>query len=98
MQKEKIMLDGTKATLSQSGRYYVRHVPRKNWKRIVYYTTAGELVPLASATCPKCKDHIVSRCCGDFVRCSCGESFVDTDRWFPERHRLGGLVANTNHD
>lgn len=88
---EKIMKDGSKAYLTQSERYFVRREPDKdNWTKIEYYTLEGEYIPLAKATCPECKETIQSQHCGDFVQCSCGKSFVDTDRWMPERQRYGG--------
>ena len=42
------------------------------------------------AQCNKCKEIIISERCGHFVSCKCGASFIDTDRWFPKRYRLGG--------
>lgn len=91
MKKEKKMKDGTTAYLTQSERYYCRKEPDKDlWDTIEYYTLEGDYIPLSKAVCAKCEDVIQSRHCGDFQRCSCGASFVDTDRWTPERHRYGG--------
>lgn len=85
------MKDGSIGYLTGTGRYYCRREPEKNnFTKIVYYTLEGEHIPLAKAKCGKCGEIIESQMCGDFVRCTCGESFVDTDRWFPERHRYGG--------
>lgn len=42
------------------------------------------------AMCSKCKEEIISTRGGEFVKCSCGESFIDTDRWDCTRVRLGG--------
>lgn len=42
------------------------------------------------AKCKSCGEIIVSERPGHFVECGCGESFIDTDRWFPDRYRLGG--------
>lgn len=42
------------------------------------------------AKCNACGQVIVSERPGDFASCDCGKSFIDTDRWFPERYRLGG--------
>ena len=50
------------------------------------------------AKCKSCKQVMVSERGGQFVTCDCGESFIDTDRWFPERIRLGGeaeLITDT---
>lgn len=92
MQNESItMQDGTQGWKTSSGRYYCRREPnRDTFDRIVYYTLKGELIPLAKAKCSECGDILESKMCGDFQSCSCGKSFVDTDRWFPERHRYGG--------
>ena len=84
----RIMTDGTTAYLAKSGNYYCR----KYGDSISYYSLEGERIQLAKAKCKKCGDIMVSKRCGDFVQCSCGESFVDTDRWFPERHRYGGGI------
>lgn len=84
----KKMQDGREARLTSSGRYYVRH-----WGyTIMYYTLKGERIPLARARCEDCKELLISKRCGHFVQCSCGASFVDTDRWVPESHRYGGQV------
>lgn len=92
MPKEKQMQDGTTAYLSASGKWYIRQEPYPKWERICYYTLEGAKVELAKGRCRKCKDIIESQHCGDFVSCSCGESFVDTDRWSPKRHRYGGEI------
>jgi hypothetical protein len=92
MPKEKQMQDGTTAYLSASKRYYIRREPYPKWKRIHYYTLEGAKVELAKGKCKKCKDIIESFHCGHYASCSCGESFVDTDRWNPERHRYGGEI------
>lgn len=93
--KSKKMKNGIVAYLTNSGRYYCRQYPSpENIQRIDYYTLKGEKIELAKAVCPKCGDTIQSQMCGDFKICKCEKSFVDTDRWFPERHRYGGLVAN----
>ena len=42
------------------------------------------------AKCKSCGEVIVSERPGHFVECECGKSFIDTDRWFPERYRIGG--------
>lgn len=42
------------------------------------------------AKCKSCGQIIVSERPGHFASCDCGKSFIDTDRWFPERIRLGG--------
>lgn len=42
------------------------------------------------AKCKSCQQIIISERPGHFVRCDCGKSFIDTDRWFPDRVRLGG--------
>lgn len=87
MEEYKVMQDGSTARLTKSERYYVRH-----WgDSIFYYTLEGARVPLAKARCTAiCKKIIKSKRCGDWVICDCGKSFVDTDRWFPHRHRYGG--------
>ena len=74
--------------LTFSGRYYVRNY--KGVYKVDYYDLNKKRIPLAKATCNKCKETIKSLRCGHFVQCSCNESFVDTDRWFPELHRYGG--------
>lgn len=91
MNKEETMKDGTIAHLSESKRYYIRREPFPKWKRIKYYTLDGESIPLAKGKCMTCKKILESKCCGDFQSCECG-SLVDTDRWFPERHRFGGNI------
>lgn len=89
----KRMNDGSEAWLTASGSYYVRREPDKdNWTTIVYYGLYGEHIPLAKAECPKCHMVLESKHCGDFQACE--HSFVDTDRWFPERHRYGGAVSD----
>lgn len=91
MEQEKKMQDGTTGYLSHSQRYYIRREPKPDkWTHIRYYTLEGEPIQLAKAKCPNCGDVIESKHCGDFVKCECGESYVDTDRWMPERHRYGG--------
>ena len=45
---------------------------------------------MGKAKCNSCGEVIVSKRPGHFVSCKCGKSFIDTDRWFPERYRLGG--------
>lgn len=88
------MLDGTQAWLLPSGRYFGRAEPSyEQQDRIVYYDLGRNHVPLASAVCPECGDLIESKHCGDFVVCSCTESYVDTDRWMAGRHRIGGAAA-----
>ncbi len=85
------MKDGTTGYLTGSGNYYCRQEPSpKDIQRIVYYTLKGKHIPLAKAKCSECGDVLESKMCGDFHSCTCGKSFVDTDRWFPERHRYGG--------
>lgn len=97
----KIMQDGSRAWLSASKKYYVRreyHSPKGfcitiqayPWNHIEYYDLEGRYIPLAMARCNNCHDLIRSKHCGDFVSCSCKKSGVDTDRWFPERHRYIG--------
>jgi hypothetical protein len=93
----KQMQDGTEAYLSQSKKHFIRREPDEHeWNTIKYYTLEGESIQLAKATCGTCDDVIESQCCGDFVTCKCGDSSVDTDRWFPERHRYIG--NNIKHD
>lgn len=95
----KIMRDGTVWFLSISWRYYIRHMykwksyvgkPRQcfNWDRIEYYDLRWNYIPLAMAECSNCGDIIQSQYCWHFVTCSCWDTSVDTDRWFPERHRI----------
>jgi len=81
--------------LTSSERYYVSY-RFKNRQTIDYFTLDKEPIPLAKAKCGSCKQIIKSKHCGHFVRCKCGKSFVDTDRWFPERHRFGGEAQNLN--
>lgn len=93
MQAEKKMKDGSTAYLTASKRYYCRREPKvDDFNKIVYYTLSGEHIPLASGTCEECGEKLESQICGDFKQCKCGKSFVDTDRWMPERHRYGGLI------
>jgi len=87
---EKVMKDGSSAHLTESKRYYVRKELNEDSQTIVYYTLSGDHIPLARAKCGDCNEVIESKKCGDFVSCSCGNSYVDTDRWMPERHRFGG--------
>lgn len=75
-----------------SGRYFVRREPFPKWKRIRYYTLEGDSIPLSKGTCKECGETIESKYCGDFQQCKCGRSYVDTDRWEPERHRFGGAI------
>lgn len=83
------MKDGYEAWLQPSGDYYARRHPSyEDYHSIYYYDLEKNRIPLASATCPKCKEFIESKMCGDFVCCTCGATCVDTDRWMPERHRL----------
>jgi hypothetical protein len=91
-----LMKDGTYAWLTGSGNYYARREPNyENWTGIAYYNKETlERIPLAKAHCPECQQIIQSKQCGDFVSCGCGASFVDTDRWYPERHRYGGLAIH----
>lgn len=90
----KEMKDGTTAYLTESKRYFVRREPKKdNWNRIQYYTLEGGYISLAKGRCKECNQVIQSQMCGDFQECECGKSFVDTDRWMPERHRYGGEVV-----
>jgi hypothetical protein len=85
------MKDGEIATLTESCKYYSRRYLNENEKVvIVYYGLDKKKVSLARAVCQKCKFVMESKTCGDYVPCLCGASFVDTDRWFPERHRFGG--------
>ena len=104
MTEATIMQDGTEAWLTSSGNYYCRRyrltpklkrkVPTiRGWNGIDYYTLDGAYIPLASATCSSCQTPIQSLHCGDFVTCPCGRTSVDTDRWFPERHRMIGAAA-----
>jgi hypothetical protein len=88
------MNDGTEAWLSQSGRYYVRRMPtREDWNEIAYYDIdTKERIQLSKGICNSCGETIESKHCGNFVRCTCGESFVDTDRWMPEHGRYGGDI------
>ena len=72
--------------LTPSGKYYVKYWGQK----IMYYDLELNRVWLAKAKCKSCNQVIESKRCGHFVKCTCGASFIDTDRWFPERHRYGG--------
>lgn len=75
--------------LTTSGKYYIR-----KWGRtLLYYDLNKKRIHLAKGKCNSCGEVIKSRRCGDFVQCKCGASFVDTDRWFPERHRYGGDIT-----
>jgi hypothetical protein len=94
MPKEKQMQDGTTAYLSASKKYYIRREPYPKWKRICYYTLEGDRIQLAKGQCKECKGVVESQHCGDFVPCFCRQSFVDTDRWNPERHRYGGEIES----
>lgn len=86
-----VMNDGTTAYLTYSKRYYVRREPDVHyWSHIVYYGLDKNRIHLAKAKCKLCGEIMESKCCGDFQPCKCGASFVDTDRWLPERHRYGG--------
>ena len=95
----KIMRDGTVGVITVSWRYYVRHMykwksyvrrprPWFKWDRIEYYDLHGNYIPLAMAECSNCGDIIQSQYCWHFVSCSCWDTSVNTDRWFPERHRI----------
>ena len=53
-------------------------------------TTNPKLDKPITAICKACKDIMVSERGGHFVSCKCEKSFIDRDRWFPERVRLGG--------
>lgn len=100
MKRVKVMNDGTIWVLITSGNYYIRHMykwvsyakpPKKypfKWDRIEYYTLRGKYIPLACTECKKCGDIIQSQYCWHFVTCKCGDTSVDTDRLFPERHRI----------
>ena len=93
------MNDGTTAYLSSSKRYYIRqegYPDDVSGKRIEYYTLRGRYIHLARAKCLDCGEEIWSRRCGDFQRCRCGASYVDTDRRVPERHRYGGACISNN--
>lgn len=90
------MNDGHEAWLQPSKRYYARRHPSyEDYHSIYYYDLTKNRVLLAKATCPECKETIESKMCGDFVQCSCGKSYVDTNRWSPEIHRYGGEVVHT---
>lgn len=80
------MNDGTMAELTKSERYYCR----RDGEFTRYYNLNKDYIPLAKSQCKECDQVLESKRCGDFVECECGKSFVDTDRWFPERHRYGG--------
>lgn len=98
--KQKKMKDATTAYLTSSGHYFCRYEPYvwlessqtyKECNTIVYYDKKTlERIQLATAKCNVCNGVMMSTKCGDFQACGCGASFVDTDRWFPERHRYGG--------
>lgn len=88
------MSDGSEAWLTPSGSYYCRAEPSYQKRTsIAYYSLKKESIKLAEGICLNCKETIKSKMCGDFQLCSCGKSFVDTDRWFPERHRYGGFLG-----
>lgn len=89
------MADGTLAWLTPSGSYYARREPDYDiWDTIAYYNKdTKERIHLAEAQCSQCGQVIASKMRGDCVRCACGESFVDTDHWMPERHRYGGKAV-----
>lgn len=97
------MPDGSKAWLTHSRKYYARmerHTPRlitvtmDGWTHIAYYDVkTKERIQLSRAECKECHAIIESKHCGDFVSCPCGKSSVDTDRWFPERHRFIGQAT-----
>lgn len=84
------MGDGTEAYLTTSRLYYSRN--NGNGEIAYYDHTTLLRIPLAAAKCAKCEQVIRSMRCGDFVQCKCGDSYVDTDRWMPERHRYGGAA------
>ena len=89
-----IMEDGKEAWLTSSGLYYCRRDPDyEKYDRLMYYGMDRERIELAHAICSNCGDVLESRWCGDYRSCHCGKSFIDTDRWSPERHRYGGLLA-----
>lgn len=99
MKKIKIMNDGTTAVLTYSKLYYARQMyrwksynrPRKvnePYDRVEYYTLHWKYIPLASTECTHCSEIIQSQMCGHYVTCKCWRTSVDTDRWFPERHRI----------
>lgn len=92
VEQKKKMKDATTAYLTSSGRYFCRHEPSyKECNSIAYYDKKTlERIQLATAKCNVCNEVMMSTKCGDFQACGCGASFVDTDRWFPERHRYGG--------
>lgn len=88
------MNDGTEAWLLPSGRYYARAEPSyEDFQSCAYYSLDKDGIPLAKGTCNQCGQTLESKMCGDFQSCACG-SFVDTDRWFPERHRYGGNIKS----
>lgn len=58
----------------------------------------GKMVNMAKAECEVCNDVMESTRPGDFVGCKCGQSFVDTDRWFPNLHRYGGYAKDVKKD
>ena len=89
------MADGATAYVSPSCRYFIRYEPEfAGFTSIAYYDLkTRERIPLAKGSCSECGETMESRMCGDFQGCGCGKSFVDTDRWFPERHRYGGALV-----
>lgn len=99
MKEIKTMTDGTIAVITYSKLYYVRRMYKwksyswkskgyKKYDRIEYYSLHWKYIPLASAECEYCWEIIQSQMCWDFVTCKCWSTSVDTDRWFPERHRI----------
>lgn len=52
----------------------------------------GENWKYHKGKCAVCEEVITSEHPGHFVSCKCGKSFIDTDRWFPGRIRLGGDI------
>lgn len=91
------MEDGKQAWPTQSGDYYCRREPDiYKWTSIVYYTINKTRIRLAEGSCGACGEHLISKHCGDFVSCKCGKSYLDTDRWFPERQRYGGELQPIN--
>jgi len=90
MRKKKKMEDGIIGYLTKSERYYCRKEVKDEDLMIFYYTLEGKRVPLAKAECLSCGEIVESLRCGDFQKCSCGGTAVDTDRWLPERHRYIG--------
>lgn len=72
--------------LTNSKRYYFI----QEGENTRFFSLDKQPIPLAKGKCLECGDVMESKRCGHFVECSCGKSYVDTDRWFPERHRYGG--------